>query len=509
MAATGGVLTRRNLPSSSNSTSVDVITVLKSLASCSKGRLNYDKDWKPTVEALEEFSRPPELSTELSSVSPSSGGISPGEQNGFTLLDGTEVQQEEEQEHSDFSSIESVSSSAERELDDEGARSARFDELLEKELVATYDGTDVAIHHFETEKKLQAHERLNSRKDRFEEHCNKLKEEKHRYLQQKETERVEEFIKSVQALQLDEKRKSEEARVRQQKLEQSHEEYAQRAVRRVKEVEELRLKVLKQEHLLEKQLMQLKASFSSIRETASDIQRIFHECKYKSSLSHSMPDILREVDKVLKVSQNTFNDAFENRQVTEMNVTIIQECSSLIQSMLQKTKSLVQEVNAKAAKEEAEEQLRAKEQEARKEKERAEKEKAERAAREKQNNQASTSAAQTSSSASPPKAGLSKELSSCISEAAWKEYSRLVSYKSEIVKAAEPLNTDKSLKQLKFDLQRAVATPINSISEESILDKIQRLTKFLSGGSVQVGRKQISIAVHPAAQVGLLNLFAH
>ena len=486
-----------------------VMTVLESLAHSSKGHLKYDKDWEPTTDALEEFSRLPELPADLSSVSPNSGGISPGEQNSFTLLDGRETQQEEELEHSDFASVGSVSSSAERELDDEKARSARNDELLEKELVATYDGTDVAIHHFEEEKRLQAHERLNSRKDMFEEHSNKLKREKYRYLQQKETERVEEFIKSVQALQLDEKRKSEEARVRQQKLEQSHEEYAQRAVRKVKEVEELRLKILKQEQLLERQLMQLKVSFSSIRETASYIQQIFRECKYQSSLSHSMPDILREMNKVLKLSQNTFSDAYENRQVTETNMTIMQECSGLIQSMLQKTKSLVQEVNAKAAKEEAEQQLRAKEEEAKKEKERVEKEKAERAAREKQSKQASTSTAQTSISATQPKAGLSKELSSCISETAWKEYSRLVSYKSEIVKAAKPLNTDKSLKQLKFDLQKAVATPINSISEESILDKIQRLTKFLGGGSVQVGRKQISTAVHPAAQVGLQVYLIH
>lgn len=502
MAASGDVLARRNLPSSTNSTSVELFSVLQGLATCSKSRLHYDVDWKPTSEALEEFSKPPALLASLAAVSPSAGTF-PRDDNSFILSgDEREIQ---ESEDSDFASDNSVTSNEENDLEDESivdVESLRNVELLEKELQASFDGTDIAIHHLEIEKKRQARERLNSRIERLKEHSKKLQEEKHQYLQQKESERVGEFIRSVQALQLDEKRKSEEARLRQQKLEQSHEEYKQRAVRRVKEVEALRLKVLKQEQQIKKELMQLEVSFNSIRETASNIQQIFQACKYQSSLSPSMPDILREVDKVLKVSQNSVKNAHENGQVTEMNVTIMQECTTLIQTMLQKAKSLVQEVTTKAAKEEADHQAKAKEEVEKKEKEKAERKKAERAAREKQNNQTSTSAGQPSNSGAQQKAVLSKELSSCISETAWKEYSRLVSYKSEIVKAAEPLNTDKSMKQLKFDLQKAVATPINSISEESILDKIQRINKFLSGGSVQVGRKQISTAVHPAAKVG-------
>ena len=308
----------------------------------------------------------------------------------------------------------------------------------------------------------------------------------------------------MQALQEDEKRKSEEARQRQQQLEQSHEEYAQQAVRKVKEVEALRLKVLKEEQQIKKQLMQLEVSFTSIRETASTIQQIFQQCKYQSSLSTSMTDVLKEVDKVLKVSQNAFDDANEKGQVTEMNEKIMHECSSLIQAMLQKTKNIVEEISIKAMKEEVERQAKAKEEEEKKEKEKARKEKAERAARERQNSQISASAASQTTSGKQQTSGLSKELTSCISELAWHEYSRLLSYKAEITKTAEPLNTDKSLKQLKFDLQKAVATPINSISEESILDKIQRLTKFLSGASVSVGRKEISISVHPAAEVSRL-----
>lgn len=472
------------------------LNVLRGLASLPKGQLKYDRNWKPTTEALQEFSKPPRLSKEiLSSVFPTS--------KSFSLSGGARVNQRVEESESDVISINSASSSVERTVESDRIK-AREADLLEKELQANFDTTHIDIKNYTEEKHLQAQDRLCSRKEKMIEHSKKLREEKDNYLQEKENERVEEFIKSVQALQEDEKRKSEEARQRQQQLEQSHEEYAQQAVRKVKEVEALRLKVLKEEQQIKKQLMQLEVSFTSIRETASTIQQIFQQCKYQSSLSTSMTDVLKEVDKVLKVSQNAFDDANEKGQVTEMNEKIMHECSSLIQAMLQKTKNIVEEISVKAMKEEAERQAKAKEEEEKKEKEKARKEKAERAARERQNSQIYASAASQTTSGKQQTSGLSKELTSYISELAWHEYSRLLSYKAEITKTAEPLNTDKSLKQLKFDLQKAVATPINSISEESILDKIQRLTKFLSGASVSVGRKEISISVHPAAEVSRL-----
>lgn len=502
MAASAEVLVRERLPSTSpNSSPMELFNVLKGLASCSKGRLSYDTDWKPTNEALNACSKPPLLSPNLSTVSPSSISVS-GKDSYISSSDVAEVQLKEGLKHRDDFSLSSLASSTESDLEDERrSRSVKDPELLEKELQASFDVTHVAIHHYELEKKTEAGERLNSRKEKFVENSKKLVEEKNHYLQQKENERVDEFIRSVQALQQDEKRKSEEARLRQQKLEQSHQEYKERAVRKVKEVEELRLQVLKQEQQIKKELQQLEVSCNSVKETALKIQQTFQECKFKSLLSPSVSEILSEMDKVLKVSQNSLVSARENGRASETNVKIMQECSALIHSLFQKAKSLVQEANNKAAKEEAERQAK---EEAKAKEEEEKRQQAAKTSKEKQNNQTSTSAGQPSDSSARPKSGISKELSSCISDTAWKEYSRLASYKTEIVKAAEPLNTDKSLKQYKFDLHKAVTTPINAISDQSpshLLDKIQRLTKLLSGQSVQVGGKQISIAKHPAAKV--------
>ena len=501
--AASALVSGRPPSASPNSSSVELLNVLRGLASCQKGRLTYDTNWKPTNQALDECSEAPLLSSNLSTVSPSS--ISVGEKTSLYTLstDAAEDNSKDEIRHSDDFSISSFVSSVGSDLEDERSeRSTRNDELhvLEKELQASFDGTHIAIQQYEMEKKHQAGERLTSRKERFLENSKKLLEAKNHYLRQKENERVDEVIKSVQALQEDEQRKSEEARLRQQKLEQSHKEFTERAARKVKEVEELRLRVLRQEQQIKKELQQLEVSCNSVKETAAKIQQTFQGCQFQSFLSPSVSEIQSEVNKVLKLSQNSLDSAHENGQATEMNVKIIQDCIGLIQSLFQTAKTLVHEANSKAAKEEAERQA----QEEAKAKEEEKRQQALKASKEKQNTQPSTSASQTSDSKSQSKAGISKELSSCISAAAWKEYSRLATYKSQMVESAEPLNTDKSLKQYKFDLHKAVTTPINAISDQSpshLLDKIQRLTKLLSGQSVQVGGKQISISKHPAAKV--------
>ena len=502
--AASALVSGRPPSASPNSSSMELLNVLRELASCSKGRLSYDTEWKPTKQNLDECSRPPLLSSNLSTVSPSS--ISVGEKNSYILsTNAAEEKSRDKTRHSADFSISSSASSVESALEYEKSERLRNDELheslLEKELQANFDSTHVAIHQYETEKKHQAGERLNSRKEKFSENSKKLLDAKNHYLRQKENERVDEFIKSVQALQEDEQRKSEEARLRQQKLEQSHKEFKERAARKVKEVEELRLKMLRQEQQIKRELQQLEVSCNSVKENAVKIQQTFQGCKFQSLLSPSESEIRSEVNKLLKVSQSSLDSAHENGQATEMNVKIIQDCTVLIESLFQKAKTLVHEANSRAAKEEAERQAK---EEAKVKEEEEKRQQALKASKEKQSNQPSTLASQTSDSKGQSKQGISKELSSCISAVAWKEYSRLATYKSQLVESAEPLNTDKSFKQYKFDLHKAVTTPINAISDQSpshLLDKIQRLTKLLSGQSIQVGGKQISISKHPAAKV--------
>lgn len=61
---------------------------------------------------------------------------------------------------------------------------------------------------------------------------------------------------------------------------------------------------------------------------------------------------------------------------------------------------------------------------------------------------------------------------------------------------------DDTLKQYRFDLRKAVVTPLNasgSVSCRNLGEKINNLTALLSGRKVAVGSKKVSISNHPAA----------
>ena len=481
-------------------------SVERSLKSCSKGRLTYDPHWKPTRENLEELSKPPSLSLKLSPVSLSSTTRTSNKRDGNVIFSGELAESKDIEESNQTDGMSSSSYRSDTESDSEKETRASnvqvpmHEELLEKELQASFDWTHVAVYNYGMEKKRQAEEEIATRKKKMAENSKRLSEEKNRYLQQKEHERVDEMIKSVQALQRDEERKTEEAKQRQQELKQSHEASAARVVRKVKEMEDLRLRLLKEEQQVKRELQQLEASFITVQETAQNIQQIFKECKFQSYLSTSASDILSETKEVLKLSLSNLNSAKENERVTEGISEIMQKCSILIPDLLQKAKELVNEANTKAAKDEADRQIK---EEAKAKEEEEKKQQALKISQEKQTVSSSTSKP-TSNSSDQSKTGISKDLASCISATAWKEFSRLASYRSAIVKEAEPLNTDKTLKQYKFDLHKAVTTPINAISDQSprhLLDKIERLAQLLSGQAVQMGGKQISIIKHPAAKV--------
>ena len=70
---------------------------------------------------------------------------------------------------------------------------------------------------------------------------------------------------------------------------------------------------------------------------------------------------------------------------------------------------------------------------------------------------------------------------------------------------------DPALKKYRFDLQKAVTGTINSVSSnsgEGLIEKIVHLKRLLSGQSVHVGTKSVSIGYHPDAKLYCCNLLA-
>ncbi|CAI7995894.1 Nucleoporin GLE1, partial [Geodia barretti] len=91
------------------------------------------------------------------------------------------------------------------------------------------------------------------------------------------------------------------------------------------------------------------------------------------------------------------------------------------------------------------------------------------------------------------------------------QYSRLQEKLAQITKSCEALTKDAQSKRYKFDLQKAVCTPINAISGQSgehLVEKIRRINAVLSGKRVQVTGRQVSASDHPQGRAFCFNLLA-
>jgi nucleoporin GLE1 len=163
----------------------------------------------------------------------------------------------------------------------------------------------------------------------------------------------------------------------------------------------------------------------------------------------------------------------------------------------------VQKVN-KALRDEAQRRL---EEEKRQKKEKEERERKEREAKSVQ----PTPATPPSSVVSTTTATGSTSVSS--SEGVLAQYLRLQEKKKQSEKMTEPFTTatDNKVKTYRFNLQKAVNTPVNSISTHSVQhlkDKVERLCQLLDGQRVEVVGVSVSIKTHPLAGEFCLNLLA-
>ena len=92
-----------------------------------------------------------------------------------------------------------------------------------------------------------------------------------------------------------------------------------------------------------------------------------------------------------------------------------------------------------------------------------------------------------------------------------KVYEKLQSMLTTAVDSCGSLTKDPQNKKYRFDLQKAVSTPVNAISSQSgehLHNIIMRLKRLLSGQPVEVTGRTLSTNLHPAAKLYCSNLLA-
>ena len=487
------------------------MSVLQGLRASAKGQLRYDSQWRPTAKSLEECSSPPRVSEALVSIF-SKLNLQDSHSADDGQISNHPLRMSEEDRTSVYSPTPTAGQTNHKSISKNNSRSVSVcasppSETKPVDVEVEVD-VFVSIHNYDKIKKQEARGRVKSRREQFEKHSQKLQQDKQHYLQEVQEKKDQQFLKEVEEIQQCDRKKTEEANRRQEKLLQEHKEREARAVRKVKQVEALRQQI--EEEVRNKQeIEKLEVLVQQLKTTAMSVHKSFKECKYQMHLSAAAPELLSEINKILQMASATVANAKQSGKPSEKDQKIILEFAAIMGSVVNKAKLVISEAQAKAAKEQAELEAKATADEARKTEE----------AQKLAAAQASTAIAgtqntpnQTSVIAKPKgKSNLPGHLQDCVSESAFKEYSQQEKLLEDTSKAADALISDKSKpsKQYRFDLQKAVTTPVNAISDQSpshLLDKIQRLVNLLSGKPVQVTGKQVSANSQPA-QVSFLVSF--
>lgn len=476
------------------------MNVIEGLRASAKGQLRYDLHWKPTAKSLDECTSPPRVSVrgvfrnlrlkDLDKNSDLQITKNSGRSSDIPVLptnntpeNDTSIKKPNETDDTSFTSLNLSSQSTEV-----------------VEAFNNHMDISVAIHHYNSEKKQEIIEKVQSRREKFDEHSRKLQQEKQRELEELQEIKEQQFLKAVEAIQKDERKRTAEVNKRQEKLYQDHQEHAARAVRKVKQAEEWKKKI-EEDNRNKQEIEKLEILVQQLKRKAVDVHKSFEECKHQTYLPAATSDVLSEINKILQMSAETVKNAKQNGKASEKDNKLILQFGEIMRNMINKSKLLISEAQAKAEKEQAELEAKI---EAEKSRKAAEAQKL--AAAQAQDQQ------QTLQTVAKPKQNstLPSHLLDCVSENAFKEYSQLEKLLEETSKAADVLISDKtkSTKQYRFDLQKAVTTPVNAISDQSpshLLDKIQRLTNLLSGKPVQASGKQVSANSHSAGQASLIN----
>lgn len=97
-----------------------------------------------------------------------------------------------------------------------------------------------------------------------------------------------------------------------------------------------------------------------------------------------------------------------------------------------------------------------------------------------------------------------------VSPVAFEHYQMIYNFHNQIKSSLAQFLAAKEKKSFRFELTKAINTPINAISDQSpqhLMDKIERLTKLLKGDAIEVGNKRISATGDPDGLVSFTVIF--
>ncbi|XP_071479227.1 mRNA export factor GLE1-like [Diadema antillarum] len=440
---------------------------LDALRLTKKGGLIYDKHWLEDgriEEVIEYCSSPPQISLDLLAAT-------------FNRLNFSQQDVDEETNQADTERAERNSSATSDHSYAKGTIESTGQHQTNQ---SSY--VDRALLQCEQEWEDLVKERVRERQWQLQEHSRQVQEQAEQNVTLLAQQRELKQQALVQMMRQTQREMDEKREKRLQHQQERHRLHLKRLDAKMKaavlqrEADEMVRK--KREKERQDFLRSLTAVKNQVDETARRIMQLLISCPHKEHLSKESTNIGKSVQTLSAKAGSLVEEAGQSEMSRDLGKTMREVLESLRQKQEEAIKAVAE------AEKNFQEEVTRKEKE--KEKEQAEKEKAKKVEESQASNQATTSVS----------------LASSVSPEALAEYTSLDERHKALEEVFKGLTstTDKDLKKYRFDLQKAVNTPINAVSVQSashLLDKLGKLRALLSGREVEMGTRRV-LATKPA-----------
>ncbi|KAL4223047.1 Nuclear pore complex nucleoporin component [Mactra antiquata] len=472
--------------------------IIDNLRNTNKGRLSYERDFDGTKvkSLLKECSSPPALH-----ISPKfSQNLSLEEKDDNTRKDeeiSSYCKSEENKSKQNSPVILTQLTSSVRSIED-----TRIVNMKQKVALSEFGSSRLAVKKYEESLLEQARKAAKVQKQReFEEAENRFEREAELKVQELEQKANFDVLKRIQSIELQNESQAAEIVKQHRLLKETHDQRKQIHDARIQEAEQARRK-LRQEEIRRKE-QEYKERLEKITKCAAQLSRLntkihedVHSCKYQNYISEPGKKSLTLIEKYV----TNMDTLVKMCQGGEITVEMCEQCKTILESASEAyeliRKELERAVN-EGKEAEKEKQLKLQQEQA--------------AVEANKQNQPGGSAGTPLATSTPvvtnnrqtnltDLAGATGGQSLCVDIQAFRRYTELQEKLKRVEQSTAVLSSTPQLKKYKFDLQKAVNTPINAISTVSgdhLRDKLKRLLLLLSGQQVEVTGRTVSIKQHP------------
>lgn len=469
---------------------IDVVACLRTTP---KGRLSYDRSPHVTKEFLEDVSSIPKLSRrhDESRYKP----VSPNYQQ-EKGQHRQEKSYEEKQEHSE--------ESYDFKSDDSGQLTIKALQVPPRKPTIVVSPDFVrsvkAIKDYQRSCDKKVKDAVSKKAKEFQTHSEQLQQRTERQLKDLERKNILKAQQQQETILQQHKKGRDESAKAYQKMQEDHKKHAQMLERKHEQIQD---EIRKKEQEKKDREEKLKQLFTDLKTVQNRIVAIQPNCSVQRKLSEQCKVI---VERINKTSTDLEGHIKSEAQTGEVNPNLQDKLKEAVMFALNAYEAITKRIEEEKQKLE-EEKVKVAAAEAAAAEAKRQEEQAKAAAAASAQAGASTN---KNSSASGGAAALADDEIQCVDLEAFQWYTKLQEDLKKTEELIKPLSNPES-KKVKFDLQKAVNTPINAISAvsgEHLREKLKRLLDLMSGKSVEVGNKRVNVSVHPQALTFCKNLAA-